>query len=305
METEGWNLENCPALTGKITVITGANCGLGYETAKVFAQKQAHVILACRNPNKANEARNSILSHFPEAQVTTMEIDLANLNSVRNFVSTFSLKFSHLDFLINNAGVMMPPYTRTDDGFELQYQTNYLGHFLLTGLLLPKLESAPAARVISLSSLAHKWGDIYFDDMQFKNGYEKRKSYGQSKLACLIFAYELDRRLRKSGSSVKSLAAHPGVANTQLARYLPKFLKLLSPIIVPFMTQKAAAGAQPQIRAALDISLNGGTYLGPSGQDEYRGKPGVVGSNKKSKNRELAIQLWLISENHSGMKFLS
>lgn len=304
METDDWKIEDSPAIPGKIALVTGANTGLGFQTARALAQKDAHVVMACRNMEKAANAKNKILKAKPGAKLTTMEIDLANLESVREFASKFNLEFDKLDILVNNAGVMMPPYTLTDDGFELQYQANYLGHFLLTGLLLRKLESAEAARVISLGSLAHKWGDIYFHDMQFKDEYNKRKSYGQSKLACIMFAYELERRLRHTGSSIQSLAAHPGVANTQLIRFLPKLLKFFAPLFVPFIAQKAKKGALPQIRAALDTSLGGGTYLGPSGPDQYKGKPVVVDSNKKSKDEEVAESLWTISQRDAGIEYL-
>lgn len=304
MESEEWNIENTPSLEGKTAIVTGSNTGLGFETTKVFAQKGAKVIMACRNMDKAADAKNKILSDFPDANIKIMEIDLSRLDSVRDFASKFNLEHSHLDLLINNAGVMMPPYTMTDDGFELQYEANYLGHFLLTGLLLRKLENADAARVVSLSSLAHEWGDIYFQDMQFKQNYDKRKSYGQSKLACLMFAYELERRLRKSGSKIQSLAAHPGVANTELARYLPSLLKFIAPLIMPFFAQKASAGALPEIRAALDTSLPGGTFLGPDGPEQHKGKPVVVDSNKKSKDEEVAERLWAVSEKDAGIEYL-
>lgn len=304
MKSKEWNLENSPSLEGKIAVVTGANTGLGYETAKAFAKKEAKVIMACRNMDKAEDAKNKILKDFPKAHLIPLQIDLSSLDSVRDFASKFNLDFNRLDILVNNAGVMMPPYTVTDDGFELQYEANYLGHFLLTGMLLRKLENAEAARVVSLSSLAHKWGDINFHDMQFKNGYDKRKSYGQSKLACLMFAYELERRLRKAGSSIQSLAAHPGVADTELARYLPSFIKFISPLIVPFIGQKAQPGAMPEIRAAIDRSLPGGTFVGPSGFGQRKGKPVVVDSNKKSNDEQVAKQLWEVSQKDAGITYL-
>ncbi len=304
MESKEWNIENSSSLAGKTAIVTGANTGLGFETAKAFADKGAKVIMACRNMDKAAEAKNKILADLPDSNIKIMEIDLSKLDSVRDFASKFNLEFSHLDILVNNAGVMMPPYTMTDDGFELQYEANYLGHFLLTGLLLRKLENADAARVVSLSSLAHEWGEIYFHDMQFKQKYDKRKSYGQSKLACLMFAYELERRLRKAGSKIQSLAAHPGIADTELSRYLPFLLRFISPLIVPFIAQKPKAGAQPEIRASLDRSLPGGTFVGPDGPDQYKGKPVVVDSNSRSKDEEVAGRLWAVSEKDAGIAYL-
>lgn len=304
MESSEWSLESSPSLSGKTAIVTGANSGLGFETSKVFAAKGATVIMACRNMDKAAEAKNLILSDYPDAIIKIMEIDLSSLDSVRAFASKFNLEYSHLDILMNNAGVMMPPYTVTNDGFELQYEANYLGHFLLTGLLLRKLENADSPRVVSMTSLAHEWGDIYFKDMQFTRKYDKRKSYGQSKLALLIFAYELERRLRKSGSKIQSLVAHPGIADTNLARYLPPFLKFIKPLIVPFITQKPVDGAQSEIRAALDRSLPGGSFIGPNGPDQYKGSPVVVDSNEKSKDEAVAKHLWSVSEKDAGIEYL-
>lgn len=304
IDNKDWTPADAPSLEGKRAIVTGANTGLGFETTKELASKGAEVIMACRNTHKANTAKAKILEEFPKASLHVMKIDLASLESVRKFAAEFNLEYSSLDLLINNAGVMMPPYTVTKDGFELQFEANYLGHFLLTGLLIRKLEAAPAARVISLSSLAHDWGDIYFDDFNFKLKYDKRKAYGQSKLACLMFAYEMDRRLRAKKSPIKSLAAHPGISDTELARYLPWLIKFLSPVIVPFLAQSAKNGAQPTLRAALDISLPGGTYVGPDGSDEYKGKPVIVDSNQKSKAEDTAERLWALSEQLTDISYL-
>ena len=305
MEKTKWKFEEAPRQDGKVAVVTGANSGLGYETAKALAGLGARVVLACRNPERAEAARTAILRAFPNAHLTTLHLDLAVFSSVRNFAAAFDSNFDRLDFLVNNAGVMMPPYTVTDDGFELQFQTNYLSHFMLTGLLLPKLEATNHGRVVTITSLAHDWGEIYFDDLNFKSEYEKRKSYGQSKLACLLFAYELDRRLHKLGKKTESFAAHPGVADTQLSRYLPPFLRLISPVIVPFIAQKARTGALPQLRALLDDSLKGGTFIGPGGPDQYKGDPVPVDSNRNSKDEQLARKLWTLSEELTGISYLN
>ncbi len=304
-ENKHWLLSDAPKQKEKRAIVTGANTGLGFETAKELSAKGMEVIMACRNMEKGHDAKSEILVEQPNAKLYVMEIDLASMESVRKFAAKFNLEFSSLDLLVNNAGVMMPPFSLTDDGFELQFQANYLGHFLLTGLLLRKLEAAPDAAVISLSSLAHDWGDIYFHDLNFKDKYDKRKSYGQSKLACLMFAYELDRRFRAKNSPVKSLAAHPGISNTELSRYLPKLLRFFAPIIVPLFAQSPAAGALPTLRAALDESLPGGTYVGPDGNDEYKGKPVVVESNKNSKDEEKAERLWTVSEQLAGINYLN
>jgi len=287
----------------KIAIITGANTGLGLETTKAFAENNIEVVMACRNESKAEKAKAEILNEVPEAQLKILKLDLSSLDAVRNFVEKFNSEYDRLDILVNNAGLMIPPYGKTKDGFELQFGINYLGHFLLTGLLLEPLKNAAEARVVSLSSLAHKWGDIYFEDLQFQNNYDKQKAYGQSKLACLMFAYELDRRLKAQQLSVKSLAAHPGLSRTNLFRHLTGMMKLLTPFVYPF-TQSAKSGAQPQIKAALDEKLAGGDYLGPSGFQEYSGKPKVVGSNAISNDKEKAKRLWEISEELCNFQYL-
>lgn len=287
----------------KIAIITGANTGLGLETTKAFAKRNIEVVMACRNESKAEKAKAEILNEVPEAQLTILPLDLSSLDTVRNFAEKFKSEYDRLDILVNNAGLMIPPYGTTKDGFELQFGINYLGHFLLTGLLLEPLKNAAEARVISLSSLAHKWGDIYFEDLQFENHYDKQKAYGQSKLACLMFAYELDRRLKAQQLSVKSLAAHPGLSRTNLFRHLTGMMNLFTPFVYPF-TQSAKSGAQPQIKAALDEKLAGGEYLGPSGFQEYSGKPKEVDSNAISKDKEKAKRLWEISEKLCDFQYL-
>lgn len=304
IENRNWTPGDPSSLIGKRALVTGANTGLGFEIAKELAAKGAEVIMACRNNHKAHEAKSKILQDFPNAKLHVLEIDLASLESVRKFAAQFNLEYNSLDILINNGGVMMPPYTITKDGFELQFETNYLSHFLLTGLLMRKLEASPSPRVISISSLAHDWGDIYFDDLNFQTKYDKRKAYGQSKLACLMFAYELDRRLRQKNSPIKSLAAHPGISATDHSRYLPWLIRFLSPVLVPLVAQSANEGAQPILRAALDHTLPGGTYIGPDGKDGYKGKPVKVDSNEISKNEAVAERLWELSEQLTGVSFL-
>lgn len=287
----------------KIAIITGANTGLGLETTKAFAKRNIEVVMACRNESKAEKAKAEILNEVPKAQLKILKLDLSSLDAVRSFAEKFKSEYDRLDILVNNAGLMIPPYGKTKDGFELQFGINYLGHFLLTGLLLEPLKNAAEARVVSLSSLAHKWGDIYFEDLQFQKNYDKQKAYGQSKLACFMFAYELDRRLKAQELLVKSLAAHPGLSRTNLFRHLTGMMKLLTPFVYPF-TQSAKSGAQPQIKAALDEKLAGGDYLGPSGFQEYSGKPKVVGSNAISNDKEKAKRLWEISEELCNFQYL-
>lgn len=292
-----FDINKIPTQKGKIAIITGANSGLGYETALALAKKELTIIMACRNLEKAEEAKKQLLKEVPAADLHLMKIDLSQLESVRTFAAEFKEKFDKLDILINNAGVMMPPYEKTDDGFELQFEANYLGHFLLTALLIDQLENTPNSRVVSLSSIAHKSATINFDDLQSEKKYSKSKAYGQSKLACLIFAYELQRRLEKRDSKTISVAAHPGVSNTDLMRHMPKFITtFLGPILIPIFTHKPSKAAKPQINAALNSEISGGEYLGPTGFSEMKGEVGIVDSNKVSKDKEVAQQLWKTSE---------
>jgi NAD(P)-dependent dehydrogenase (short-subunit alcohol dehydrogenase family) len=205
-------------------------------------------------------------------------------------------KYKKLDFLINNAGIMMPPFSTTKDGFELQMGVNFLGHFLLTGLLLNTLNKADHARIVTLSSIAHKSGEIQFDDLHWKKKYSKTKAYGQSKLACLMFAFTLDRKLKKDNHSTISVASHPGVSNTDLARHLPKWLLFLAKPIIPFMTQSPKEGAMPTIRASFDNEVEGGMYIGPQGKKEMKGVPGKAEVASQAKEEKTQIELWKRAE---------
>ena len=294
-----WSMEQVPAQKGRIAIVTGANVGLGFETAIALAGKDMQVILAARNETKANNAITTIKDRFPDAKVKFIKLDLGSLSSVRSFTETFLSEFDKLDLLINNAGIMMPPYSLTKDGFESQFGTNYLGHFLLTGLLLPALKNGKNARVVTLSSMAHKYGKIQFEDLHFSKSYDKMKAYSQSKLACLMFAYELDRRFRKAEFPAISLAAHPGVSSTNLGHQLSPVLRYFFPKI----GQTAEAGALPILMAALDPTMNGGEYTGPDGWLEMRGNPTLVNSTKVSRDPEMAHRLWKISEKMVNHKY--
>lgn len=297
----GWTLDQAGKQDGRVAIITGANIGLGLQTAQALAGKGCHVVLACRNLDKASAAKAEILQHYPKAKIECLQLDLCSLKSVREFAAKFTEKHQHLDLLINNAGIMMPPYSLSEDGFESQLAANYLGHFALTGLLLPLLDKTPGARVVSLSSLAHNWSGMRFDDLQFSHGYNKRKAYGQSKFACLMFAYELNRRLQKSGSKTLSVAAHPGVSATNLGQHIPRILGMFLPLI----GQPAADGALPTLYAALGKDIQGGDYCGPSGLQQMRGAPIKVGSNRASRDEATAKKLWNVSEALTGVRFLS
>ena len=296
-----WTLAQAGDQKGRIAIVTGANIGLGLQTAKALAGKGCRVVLACRNPDKAMAAREEILQEHPGASVECLPLDLCSLKSVREFAARFSKGHKRLDLLINNAGIMMPPYALSEDGFESQLAANYLGHFALTGRLLPLLENTAGSRVVSLSSLAHNWSGMRFEDLQFSRGYNKRKAYGQSKFACLMFAYELNRRLHNAGSKVLSVAAHPGVSATNLAQHFPKFLSLFMPLV----GQSAADGALPTLYAALGSDIKGGDYCGPGGMQQMRGAPVKVGSNRASRDETAARKLWALSEELTGVSFLS
>ena len=294
-----WTIQAAASQNGHLAIVTGANTGLGYDTALALAGKGCAVVLACRNMDKARKARLEILKPFPKATIECLSLDLSSQQSVRAFVTAFTENYDKLDLLINNAGIMMPPFSLSEDGFESQLAANYLGHFALTGLLLPLLTRTPNSRIVSLSSLAHNWGGIRYDDLNFARGYNKRAAYGQSKLACLMFAYELNRRLRATGNKTLSVAAHPGVAATNLAQHFPRFMSALFPLV----GQSAANGALPTLYAALGDDIEGGDYCGPRSLQQMRGAPVKVGSNKASRDEAAAARLWALSEQLTGVRY--
>ncbi|KIY22797.1 MULTISPECIES: oxidoreductase [Mesobacillus] len=283
-------------LSGKIAVITGANSGIGFEAAKYFSAKGAFVILAVRNESKGQIALESILRENPNAKVNIMKLDLADLKSVRNFAKSFMEKFEFLNLLVNNAGVMIPPYGKTKDGFELQFGSNHLGHFALTGLLLPLLKNTPGSRVVTLSSIAHRGAKLDFDNLDGSKGYKAMKFYGQSKLANLLFAKELDNRFKQHEIESISVACHPGLSNTNLFHFgkgeTPAFIKGL----MKFITQPAEKGSLPTIYAATEDSLKGGEYIGPDGRGNRKGNPAIEVPASNVYNIETMNRLWSISE---------
>lgn len=302
---ENWTTDNMPDLTGKVAIVTGANSGIGFETAKEFARKGAQTILACRSMDKAQVALDEILAEIPNAPAEIMELDLASLDSIHEFVDTFLAKYDRLDILVNNAGIMMVPYGKTEDGFERQFGTNHLGHFALTGLLLDTILDTPGARVVNVSSVGHRTGRMNFDDLMFeKEEYSSIVAYGRSKLANLLFTYELQRRFQAAHANAIAVAAHPGGTNTNLQDEVGErwYVKPLMPLM-RLMMQDAAMGALPTIRAAVDPNVKGGQYYGPGGFMEQRGYPVVVRSNKSSHNTADARRLWEISERLTGVKF--
>lgn len=288
--------DSMPSQAGKTFIVTGANAGLGYETAKALAQKDATVVLACRSEARAQKAKSKILQSAPNADLHIELVDLTDLDSVKRFSDNFQSRFDNLDVLINNAGVMVPPYTQTGDGFELQMGANYFGHFLLTGLLIDTLKQTENSRIVTLSSLAHLQGSINFEDLHWEKSYSKLKAYQQSKLACLIFTLELQRRLEAAKASTISVAAHPGVSPTELVRYVPNLMVyLLTPMFL-LISHKPAKGALPTLLAAVQDGVRGGDYYGPTGYNEMKGKPGTAKIASHAKDEEIAERLWAISE---------
>ena len=299
MENETWNAENIPSQKGRVAIVTGSSSGIGYETARVLAHKQASVIIAVRNLDKGNKALAKIRQQYPDADLKVMELDLANLAAVKNFTENFKQNYSHLDLLINNAGVMIPPYTKTVDGFELQFGTNHLGHFALTGQLLSLLLGTKGSRIVNVSSGAHAMGKIDLDDLPWeKRSYAPWKAYGDSKLANLYFTYELDRQLKAHNLETLATASHPGWTATELQRETP-FMEYLN----GFFAQNITMGALPTLRAAIEPGLQGAEYFGPKGFMEIRGYPVKVKSNELSQDQAIAKKLWEASEKLTGVKF--
>jgi NAD(P)-dependent dehydrogenase (short-subunit alcohol dehydrogenase family) len=299
IEEMRWSVDSISDQSGKTVLITGANSGIGLEAARILAAHGAEVVLACRNKENGTRAVKSISAEHPEAAVSAMVLDLADLQSVKKFANAFKRKYETLDLLINNAGVMAPPKGETKDGFETQFGTNHLGHFALTGLLLDLLEETPGSRIITVSSLAHRFGRIAFRDLQSEKRYSPWQAYGQSKLANLMFAIELQRRLDECGSGTLSLAVHPGFSATNLQRYVPA-----GELLTPVLSQSAEAGAWPTVYAATQESLKGGEYFGPGRLLETRGLPKRARISRAARSRRVAKRLWDISEELTGVSYL-
>jgi NAD(P)-dependent dehydrogenase (short-subunit alcohol dehydrogenase family) len=290
-----WNLDRIPDQTGRVVVVTGANTGIGFETAAALAEKNARVVLACRNAQKAGGAIERILVRTPAADLEFLELDLASLSSVERFAAVFHSEHDRLDLLINNAGVMAPPLGHTEDGFELHFGCNHLGHFALTGRFMGHLEATPGARVVTVSSLTHRMAAFDFDNLNAEKGYRKMAAYGQSKLANLLFTFELQRRLERTGSKVLAVAAHPGWTVTEIQRHSP---------MIEFFTPLAPGpdrGALTTLRAAVDPQARGGDYYGPRGIFELMGYPKKVRTSSAARNVTDAQRLWRISEELTGV----
>ena len=303
-----WTEAELPTLTGRRVIVTGANSGLGRETARALAEHGAEVTMAVRTPAKGQEAADAIRAATPEARVEVAELDLASLASVRSFAEAWSAANPDgLDLLINNAGVMALPRRLTADGFEMQLGTNHLGHFALTGLLLPALTAVPNSRVVTVSSQAHRAGRMDFDDLMGERRYGKWRAYGQSKLANLLFTSELQRRLDRTGSSIRAMAAHPGFAATDLVFDRVPANRSIRDRVVGWGTgtlaQSAQMGALPTLFAATMPDLPGDSYIGPDGWMEQKGHPTRVDRSSAAKDRAAAERLWTLSEEFTGVRY--
>ncbi|MGC4785785.1 SDR family NAD(P)-dependent oxidoreductase [Micromonospora zamorensis] len=293
-----WTEQEIPRQDGRVAVVTGANTGLGFETARLLAERGASVVLAVRDTGKGKLAAARM-----NGDVSVRELDLTSLESVRAAADGLRAAHPRIDLLINNAGVMYTPKQTTRDGFEMQFGTNHLGHFALTGLLLDLLLPVPGSRVVTVSSTGHRIrAAIHFDDLQWERSYGRAAAYGQSKLANLMFTYELQRRLAAHGTTV-AVAAHPGVSNTELARNTPSVVRRPVTWLAPVITQPATAGALPTLRAATDPSVLGGQYYGPDGLGEVRGHPRLVTSSPESYDVTVQQRLWAVSEDLTGVRF--
>jgi NAD(P)-dependent dehydrogenase (short-subunit alcohol dehydrogenase family) len=307
-ENGRWTAESIPDLRGKTAVVTGANSGLGYETTRALARKGVHIVLAVRDPSKGSQAVKRLQVELPGASLDVIQLDLASLASIRAFAECYMAQYPALDLLINNAGVMAIPYRETADGFEMQFGVNHLGHFALTGLLLPQVLSTAGARVVTVSSTYHRRGKLDFDRVNGQDSYQRWEAYSRSKLANLLFAYELQRKLKACGADAISVAAHPGYAATNLQLAGPRmdgarFMKAVMSLSNKLFAQSAAMGALPVLFAATDPGVNGGDYIGPGGLMVLRGYPKKMQSSDASRDRQAAEELWALSEELTGIRF--
>lgn len=304
-----WGIADIPSQRGKLAIVTGANSGIGFHIAMELARAGARVILACRDVTKGEAAVSRLKLTVPDASVEVGELDLADLASVHRFANGLEARAEVIDLLINNAGIMAVPTRRlTKDGFELQFGTNHLGHFALTGLLLPALLRAASPRVVTVSSIAHKGGKIQFDNLNGERRYSDLSAYKASKLANLLFAYELQRRATNAGTNLLSIAAHPGVATTNLFSTGSKLdrqplFSWLTEKFVPLLGQSDAAGALPVLYAATAFEVAGGDYYGPSGWFEFKGYPVLAMPSALAADPALAARLWDVSEQLTRVNF--
>ncbi|RVW02882.1 SDR family NAD(P)-dependent oxidoreductase [Rhodococcus xishaensis] len=299
-----WTAADVPDQSGRVAIITGSNTGLGYETAAVLAGRGANVVLAVRNLEKGKQAADRIKTASPDATVTLQQLDLTSLENIHEASEELRTNHPRIDLLINNAGVMWTPKDTTKDGFELQFGTNHLGHFALTGQLLENMLAVEGSRVVTISSLGHRIrAKIHFDDLQLERNYNRVVAYGQAKLANLMFTYELARRLEDKDAETIAVAAHPGGSNTELTRNIPGIVRPPLEMLSGLVAQSAAMGALPALRAATDPGVRNGQYYGPDGFREMRGHPKLVDSSAQSHDAAIQRRLWGASEELTGISY--
>jgi NAD(P)-dependent dehydrogenase (short-subunit alcohol dehydrogenase family) len=300
MATQKWTTKQIPSQEGKTALVTGANSGIGYQAALELARHGAHVLLGCRSAEKGMAALERLQREAPGSSAEVVALDMASLDSIRAFAAAFASRGTALDLLINNAGVMaLPTRELTTDGFERQFGTNHLGHFALTGLLIPQLLAARMPRVVTVASLAHRSGKIDFDNLQSEKNYKPWDAYGESKLANILFANELQRRALEAGSRLVSIPVHPGVSVTNIIANGPgvKGPKMIvTKLLAPIIMQPDAAGALPTLYAATAPEAKGGEYIGPDGFMEMKGSPVVVQPRPQGRDQDVAKRLWTASE---------
>ena len=303
-----WTPREIPSQAGKTAIVTGANSGIGYHTVLELARAGATVVMACRNSHKADEAKARILATLPQAHVEVAIVDMADLTSIRAFAEAFVATGRKLDLLINNAGIMaLPKRTATAQGFEAQFGTNHLGHFALTGELMPALLKTPGSRVVTVASIAHKGGRMRFEDPNWERNYDPRKAYQQSKLANILFGLELDRRLKRANADVASILAHPGVATTSIVSNgmgVNLKTKIINGLILPLLAQSEARGSWPTLYAATSPAAQSGHYYGPDGIAEIKGTPVEVKPKPQALDPVAAARLWHISEQMTAVEYV-
>lgn len=299
-----WTESDIPDQSGRVAIVTGSNTGLGYETARALAAKGAHVVIAVRNLDKGRQALDRIKNSTPKADLALQQLDVGSLASIRSGAEELKAAYPVIDLLINNAGVMYPPKQTTVDGFELQFGTNHLGAFALTGALLENLLPVEGSRVVAVASIAHNIAaGIHFDDLQWERSYNRVAAYGQSKLSNLLFTYELQRRLAAKNAPTIAVAGHPGVSDTELMRHIPGAGLPGVGKVMALLTNSAPRGALATLRAATDPNVRGGQYYGPDGFRELRGYPTLVTSTAQSRDEDLQRRLWAVSEELTGVTF--
>jgi NAD(P)-dependent dehydrogenase (short-subunit alcohol dehydrogenase family) len=300
-----WTAADVPDQTGRVAIITGSNTGIGFGAAAVLAAKGAHTVLAVRNLDKGNDAVARIKAASPNAIVTLQQLDLTSLENIRKAADNLRTDFPRIDLLINNAGVMYTDKASTKDGYELQFGTNHLGHFALTGLLIDNMLGVDGSRVVTVSSVGHRIrAKIHFDDLNLDHNYNRVVAYGQSKLANLLFTYELARQLSAKGAPTIATAAHPGASDTELLRNMPGGIRQVSQFFWSnFIAQNSDMGAEPTLRAAADPDVQNGQYFGPGGFGEQKGHPKVVASSAQSHDEAIQRRLWTVSEELTGVTY--